>query len=78
METGSIIETCFFCEQEFAFGPHRYDGKVTGQYNLVACNTCLSGNSDGVGPAYEEKFLKYLKSEGITLPDRNEKGLLKL
>jgi|GEM_PF-869170 len=78
METRSIKKVCFFCGQEFSFGPHRYDGKPIKKYNLISCNICLSTNSDGVGPAYEEKLIKHLETEGLTIPDRNGKGLFSL
>lgn len=67
---------CFMCGQEFQFGPHAYKGKHIARYNISVCEPCYDSNWDGWAPHYESRLIKYIESQGIPVPMRNEKGLI--
>ena len=77
MNTGVMLD-CFFCGSTFQFGPHRYAGEYLSHYKISICETCVSANWDGVGPAFEEKLLDHLRARGMTIPARNAKDWLPL
>ena len=64
------------CGLKFQMGPHVYDGKYISHYKISVCKGCWDGNWDGWAPEFEKKLLAHLKTEGISIPDRNEKGWL--
>lgn len=71
-------EACFLCGTDFQFGEHIYAGKPLNRFGISVCNICKDANADGLGPGYEKKFLKHLEENGLSIPDRSEKGLLLL
>lgn len=73
-----LRETCFFCGQSYACGPHHYDGAYVRHLDISVCDTCQSSNWDGLAPRNEAKLLTHLKAQGLPVPARNWKGLLPL
>lgn len=71
-----MMMTCFTCGGEFQFGPHIYSGTHIRMYNMTVCRDCYAANHDGWAPHFEAKILKHLRSEGLPIPDRNEKEWL--
>lgn len=67
---------CFMCDSEFQMGPHRYDGRYIRRYKISVCKICYDGNWDGWAPHFEERLIKHLEKEGISIPKKNEKGWL--
>ena len=74
----SFMIKCFFCETDFQFGPHRYDGRHLRHLQFEVCETCIKANWDGLAPRYEKKFLKHLKEQKLSVPERNERGFIVL
>jgi len=65
---------CILCSDTFQFGPHSYDGEYISNYKMPVCRTCAQSNWDGIVPTYEEQFEDHLKTNNISLPQRNAKG----
>lgn len=73
----TTYQQCAICGRTYQYGPHRYDGKSLQLYgNISCCLTCWQSNHDGWAPHVEEKLLKVLEENGISVPCRNSKGLL--
>ncbi len=71
-----VMIDCFTCGTSFQFGAHTYDGKVIPRYQISVCSACYSGNWDGWNPRLDEKLIAHLTSQGLPIPERNEKGWL--
>ncbi len=69
---------CFFCETDFQFGSHRYEGRHLRHLQIDVCETYIKANWDGLAPHYEKKLLKHLEEKKLSAPERNEKGLIGL
>lgn len=76
MSNKKIMLTCDLCGMEFQVGPHRYDGKYVGRYKIKVCEICWDGNWDGWNPRHEDLLLNSLAEHGLSVPERNENGLL--
>jgi len=76
MEHDKIEYSCFMCGTTFDFGPHVYNGKQINSYNIIVCTSCYAGNHDGWSPHCEKKLLIHIKEHNLTLPKRNQSGLL--
>jgi hypothetical protein len=74
MPDSPFMRNCELCNSQFEYGAHRYAGTYIPKYQLLVCTGCYQGNWDGWGPIAEERFVAHLKSKGIPLPQRNEKG----
>ncbi len=68
--------TCDLCGDNYQMGRHLYNGKQISLYQLGVCMSCYNDNRDGWAPHYEDKIMAHLKEKGLTVPNRNEKGLL--
>ena len=64
------------CGNEFQMGPQIYNGKYIRRYDITVCKTCWAGNWDGWVPHYEKDLIEHLNKKGLTIPERNAKGLL--
>jgi len=71
-------EKCFFCDSNFAYGPHAYHGEFLKAHQILLCDGCLRGTWGGIGPAFEAKLLRHLEEHNLPVPARNSKGLLVL
>jgi hypothetical protein len=76
MSEEGLTESCFTCGRTFRMGPHAYEGKYIGSYEMTVCKICYDGNWDGWAPHLEEKIIKHIEKKGIATPQRNSKGLL--
>lgn len=74
MPKNKVMMRCFMCDNEFQFGPHRYDGKYVPRYDIWVCRICYNGNWDGWGPQFEDRLIEHLNKEGIPVPEKNENG----
>lgn len=69
----SPSEQCFLCGQPFRSGPQVYGGRRIPAWDIMVCNTCRSGNWDGIVPGTRPHLLPYLQSKGIAVT-LNAKG----
>ena len=76
MNDVKFMYTCDLCGAEYQFGRHIYDGKYIPRYKLNVCMNCYSGNHDGWSPHDERIILKHIEENGLSVPERNEEGLL--
>jgi hypothetical protein len=42
------VYNCFLCTRPFQFGPHVYDGRHIGSWDIEVCGRCVRGNWDGI------------------------------
>lgn len=68
-----FLYECFLCGRDFQFGPHVYDGKHIGPWNIQVCRGCYQGNWDGIVIEGRPKLVEHLKSLGIEIK-RNARG----
>lgn len=71
-----IMYECFFCENDFAFGPDVYEGGHYRPWMLEYCHICKRASWDGIGPMHETKLLEHLSTLQVPAPLRNSKGLI--
>ena len=76
MENEKLMFKCDMCGSQYQHGPHRYEGHKLQRYEMMVCDTCWQSNRDGWAPQYEDHITEHAKAKGITLPPRNDKGLL--
>ncbi len=74
MHDAKFQQKCQICGSTFRFGPHIFDGRRIGSYDLMVCRHCWIDNWDGWAPACEPRLEAHLASHGIPLPQRNRKG----
>lgn len=67
------METCFLCRSEFPFGQGKYYGKPIQAWGIMACDSCLKGNWDGIVPGRHPHLEAYLNQRAIS-PAINAKG----
>jgi hypothetical protein len=72
--TYRFMTPCGLCGRDFQMGPHIYDGRWLGRYQMSICKICDAANWDGIGPVYEKKFELHLVERGLRVPARNGKG----
>ncbi len=73
----SIKYSCFICTNEYEMGFGVYDGKRIPLYgDINVCMSCYNLSSEGWNPAVEEKLINHLNEKGLSVPERNENGLL--
>jgi hypothetical protein len=76
----AIVTACwfhaFFCRRPFQMGPQVYQGKHIRRYQIDVCDGCYEGNWDGWAPRFEAQLIPRLKTTGLPIPDRNDKGWL--
>lgn len=66
---------CFLCRRPFQFGPHVYNGRPIRQWDIIACDICISSNWDGLVPDQHPRLIERLKAKGIPI-ELNAKGWL--
>jgi hypothetical protein len=73
----AIIADCFLCQQGRRCGPHVYEGRNVPSWDVWICNTCRSGNWDGIviNSNHGQRLVEHLKSKGIKI-EPNAKGHL--
>ena len=69
---------CDLCGSLHQMGPDRYDGQLLPQYQMQVCRTCLHSHNNGISRASEPRLIAHLQKHGISLPERNQKGLYPL
>ena len=70
------ITHCQMCDAEFRVGRQGNEGNYIPRYHLSVCQRCYDCNRAGWSPLYEQKLIKHCGEHHITLPDRNQSGLL--
>ena len=76
MANQKFMFNCDLCGSQYQHGPHRYEGHNLKRYEMMVCDTCWQSNWDGWAPQYENRIIEHTKSKGMTLPSRNDNGLL--
>lgn len=72
-----IMFECDTCGDPYQHGPHRYEGHKLHRYGgIMVCDSCWRGNHDGWNPRFEPILLGILKEKDLSVPERNEQGLL--
>jgi len=66
---------CFLCQRQIKFGRGVYKGRIVQAWGITICQTCESGNHDGIFPRSHPRLLDHMKSNGIEIR-RNKKGLI--
>jgi hypothetical protein len=69
------VYTCFLCNRPFKFGPHEYDGRHIGTWNVDICGRCLRGNYDGIEMQQHPRLTEHLRARGVPIK-LNAAGLL--
>ncbi len=76
MPAHKIMISCFLCDREFQFGPHRYEGRAIAPWGSIPiCDACLAGNHDGIVLERHPKLKAHLEERGISIT-LNKKGWL--
>lgn len=65
---------CFFCNQPFNYGIHKYHGEWVPEFKLLICHSCQRANHDGLRHDWEAKFEKHLEYNNIPRPNKNIEG----
>lgn len=73
-----IMVTCDACSSKFQFGHGLYGGQRIPTYQVTVCMNCYRSNWDGWAPHLEDAITANLRSKGLKLPKRNDRGLLPL
>jgi hypothetical protein len=68
--------TCFVCAKELQMGFDRWDGTFVPRYAITVCAACYQNHWDGWAPDLEERLIQHLRSKGLPIPDRNDRGWL--
>lgn len=73
----TMMVGCDLCQQQKRCGPHIYEGRATPSWGAWICNTCRSGNWDGivVTSAHGKRLIEHLNAKGIDVT-LNAKGHL--
>ncbi len=66
---------CFLCQRPFQFGRHLYAGRPIRQWDIIACDICLSSNWDGLVPSQHPRLIEHLNARGVPI-QLNEQGWL--
>lgn len=75
MKTSEHPADCFLCEQGFAYGQGRYDGRAIPAWGVNICRQCEAMNHDGLVPHHHPRLLVHFEGQGIT-PRRTEDGFI--
>ena len=68
-----ILIECLLCKHPFQFGPHRYEGRHIGSWEMSLCDICLSSNQDGIIADHHPQLVEHLQFHGKTFT-LDEKG----
>ena len=71
----AFSQTCFLCNRPFQFGRGMYHGKNIPDWGIMICDTCKSGNWDGIVLEHHPKLRDWLVARGIEY-SFNAKGWL--
>lgn len=75
MKTSEHPADCFLCEQSFAYGQGRYDGRPVPGWGVSICSRCEDRGHDGLMPHQHPRLLAHFADQGIT-PRRSEDGFI--
>lgn len=76
MKSPDHVAECFLCEQGFAYGEGRYDGRaIPGWGSITICRQCEGMNEDGLMPHKHPRLLAHFEEQGIA-PRRTEDGFI--
>ncbi|MGA9564984.1 MAG: hypothetical protein WBS19_05620 [Candidatus Korobacteraceae bacterium] len=71
-----IIQRCFLCKQLLSVQTARpFHSKYIHRWDIEVCNTCHSGNPEGIVLAQHPQLAGRLNTKGITIK-LNERGRL--
>ena len=73
MEGEKIMSECFLCGSEAQQGPHIYNIRNASHWNVLACDTCVKSNWDGIIPGRFPHLEEHLKASKIPVAT-NENG----
>ena len=76
MAERKVMKRCFICGEKFQMGPHQYELHYIRRYDIYVCRIDYDGNWDGWEPDYGDRIIEHLKKKGISIPEKNDKGLL--
>jgi hypothetical protein len=69
----AIMLNCFMCNRAYQMGPHIYQGRAIGPWEIDVCHICYEGNRDGIVPTQWPHLINHLRSKVIK-PKLNAKG----
>ncbi len=66
-EEVKFMYDCFLCQRPYQQGPHIHNGRRVPAWDILLCNTCRSGNWDGIVLSAHPRLQKHLEERGIPI-----------
>src|SRR4051812_18820770 len=67
---------CPMCGNEYRDGPHVYDGRNIGPWQIRICRTCHNMNWDGIVESHQPRLMAHLTKIGAKV-EYNDSGWIK-
>jgi hypothetical protein len=77
MDGEKIFCDCILCDVPFQRGPHVYNGRHIGAWDVEICDLCVSRNRDGIMPDRHPRLIAHLRTKGVPIK-LNPKGWLNI